>query len=129
MIATVRPSAAATQDALTLRLAVLFAFLAAGGYLLLAVGVLGTGGYQPEPGSEGIAYAAAAGYALGGLLVPLRRRWLWIVGAVINALVMLMFFTAYANDPSVLLSGGGLVTKAAQLPLQVALLALILRRR
>jgi hypothetical protein len=129
MIATLRPRDAVATDTLALRLAVLLAFLAAGGYGLLAAGVLGTGGYQPEPGGEGIVVAAAAGYALGGLLLPLRRRWLWIVGAVINALVMLMFFTAYAGDPSVLLSGGGLATKGAQLPLEVALLFLILRRR
>lgn len=129
MIATLRPRDAVALDTLVLRLAVLCAFLAAGGYGLLAAGVLGTGGFQPEPGSEGIVVAAAAGYALGGLLLPLRRRWLWIVGAVINALVMLMFFTAYAGDPSVLLSGGGLATKGVQLPLQAALLVLILRRR
>jgi len=128
MIATVR-SHATLPDAGALRLAVLFAFAAAGGYLLLAAGVLGTGGYQPEPGGEGIVLAAAAAYALGGLLVPLRRRWLWIVGAVMNALVMFMFFAAYAGDASVLLSSGGLITKGAQLSLEVALLALILRRR
>jgi hypothetical protein len=128
MIATLRPRDAVATDTFALRLAVLFAFLAAGAYALLAAGVLGTGGYQAEPGSEGVVVAAASGYALGGLLLPLRRRWLWIVGAVINALVMLMFFTAYAGDPSVLLSGGGLATKGVQLPLQVALLVLIFRR-
>lgn len=128
MIATVR-SQVVRPDARALRLAVLFALAAAGGYLLLVAGVLGTGGYQPEPGGEGIVLAAAAAYALGALLLPLRRRWLWIVGAVMNALVMLMFFTAYASDASILLSSGGVVTKGAQLSLEVALLALILRRR
>lgn len=129
MIAILRTREAVEPGTRTLRLAILLAFLAAGGYGLLAAGVLGTGGYQPEPGSEGIVVVAAAGYALGGLLLPLRKRWLWIVGAVVNALVMLMFFGAYAGDPSVLLSSGGLVTKSAQLPLEAALLALIFRRR
>lgn len=129
MIATVGPRTVAQQHGVALRLAVLFAWLAAAGYLLLAAGVLGTGGFQSEPGGEGIVVAAAVAYALGGALVLLRRRWLWIVGAVLNALVMLMFFSAYANDPTVLLSGGGLVTKSAQVPLEVALIVLILRRR
>ncbi len=129
MIAAVRPGTRLETGAVALRLAVLFAWLAAGAYLLLAAGVLGTGGYQAEPGGEGIVLVAAAGYALGGLLVLARRRWLWIVGAVVNALVLAMFFAAYAGDPSVLLSGGGLATKGAQLPLEAALLTLILRRR
>ncbi len=129
MIATAGRRAPARTTGVALRLAVPFAWMAAAGYLLLAAGVLGTGGYQAEPGSEGIVVAAAAGYAVGGALVLLRRRWLWIVGAAINALVMLMFFSAYASDPSVLLSGGGLATKVAQIPLEVALLVLILRQR
>lgn len=129
MIATVGPRSATKPAGVALRLAVLFAWAAAAGYLLLAAGVLGTGGYQPESGGEGIVVAAAVGYAVGGALVLLRRRWLWVVGAVINALVMLMFFSAYAADPSVLLSGGGLATKFAQIPLEAALLVLILQRR
>lgn len=129
MTASARPQARPARGALPLRLAVVFAWLAAGAYLLMAAGVLGTGGYQTEAGSEGIVLVAAAGYALGGLLVLARRRWLWIVGAVVNALVMAMFFTAYAGDPSILFSGGGLATKGAQLPLEATLLALLLRRR
>lgn len=128
MIAATQSSHRVAPDALALRLAVLFAWLAAGAYGLLAAGVLGTGGYQPEPGSEGIVLASATCYALGGALVLLRRRWLWIVGAVVNALVLLMFFSAYAGDPSVLLSAGGLATKGAQVPLEVALLVLVFRR-
>lgn len=127
MIAALRPRAAVAPNVVALRLAVALAWLAAAGYALLAAGVLGTGGYQPEPGGEGVVVAAAAAYAAGGGLVLLRRRWLWVVGAVLNALVMLMFFSAYAGDPSVLLSGGGIATKAAQLPLEVALLVLIVR--
>lgn len=129
MIATVRSNAAATSIAPTVWLAVLFAMLTAGGYLLLAAGVLDTGGFQPEPGNQVIVFTAAAWYALGGLLLLLRRRWVWIAGAVFNALVLLMFFSTYAGDTSVLLSSGGLVTKGTQLLLQVVLLAQIVRGR
>ncbi|TVR94661.1 MAG: hypothetical protein EA416_03140 [Trueperaceae bacterium] len=129
MIAAIGPHRRSAQTGAIPRLAALFAWLTAAGYLLLAAGWLGTGGYQSEPGSEGIVIAAAVVYALGGALMLLRRRWLWVTGATFNALVMLMFFAAYASDPSVLLSSGGLVTKAAQLALQVTLLVLIVRRR
>ncbi len=111
------------------RFATLFAGLTALAYLLLALGVLGTGGYQGEPGSEGIVFVAAGCYALGGALVLLRRRWLWILGAVVNALVLVFFIAAYAGDPSVLLSSGGIATKVPQVLLQVWLLALIAGRR
>ena len=129
MIATARSPSRTGSTGLTLRLAIGFAWLTAAGYLLLALGALGTGGLQPEPGAEVIPYTAAGCYALGGLLLLVRRRWLWIVGAVFNALVMLMFFSAYSGDASVLLSSGGLATKSMQLLLQAALLALILRGR
>lgn len=129
MIAAMGQPRAAIRRAASTRLAALFAWLTAAGYLMLALGWLGTGSYQPEPGGEAIVIAAASAYALGGALILLRRRWLWVVGAVLNALVMHMFFTAYASEPSVLLSSGGLVTKASQLALAATLLLLIVRRR
>jgi hypothetical protein len=62
---------------------------------------------------------------IGGLLILLRRRWLWIIGAVINALVILFFVQLYQNRPVVFFSPGGLVSKAAQQLLETALLYLI----
>jgi hypothetical protein len=58
-------------------------------------------------------------------LILARRRWLWIVGAVINALVILFFINLYQDRPEVLFSPGGLVSKAAQLSLEVVLIYLI----
>ncbi len=69
---------------------------------------------------------AAGGYLLGGLLILVRRRWLCIVGAVLNALVILFFVMAYLSRPAVMFSSGGLATKAAQLLLEVCLLVLIM---
>jgi hypothetical protein len=54
-----------------------------------------------------------------------RRRWLWVVGAVINALVILFFIMAYQHRPAVMFSPGGIATKEAQLLLEVCLLVLI----
>jgi hypothetical protein len=96
--------------------------LAALSYLLIGVGRLSTGGIEPPPA---IVAVAALGYACGGLLIPTRQSRLWTVGAIINALVLTVFFQAYAGQPEVLLSSGGLVSKAAEIGLEVVLLWLI----
>jgi len=48
-----------------------------------------------------------------------------IFGASINALVILFFFRMYQNRPAVMFSPGGLVSKIAQILLEVALLYII----
>lgn len=107
-------------------LSVTLALIAAFSYLLIQLGLLGVGNLQPTEEPSGIVYVAAGGYLLGGLLILVRRRWLWIVGAVINALVILFFVMAYLNRPAVMFSPGGLTTKTAQLLLEVSLLFLII---
>ncbi len=72
-----------------------------------------------------IIYVAAGCYLLGGLLILLRWRWLLIFGAGINALVILFFFNLYKDRPGVILSPGGLVSKIAQILLEVALIYVI----
>ncbi len=106
-------------------LAVGLALLAAISYLLIQLGILGVGDLQTNEGPPVIVYIAAGGYVLGGLLILVGRRWLWIIGAVINALVILFFVMMYLNRPSVMFSPGGMATKIAQLLLEVCLLALI----
>lgn len=106
-------------------LAVALALITALAYLLMAWDVLNVGDLQPEEEGGVIVYVAAASYLVGGLLILVRRRWLWITGAVINALVMLFFFMMYQDRPAVLLSPGGLASKAAQLALEAVLIYLI----
>jgi hypothetical protein len=48
------------------------------------------------------------------------------VGAVFNALVIVFYLNLYLERPAVLFSPGGLVSKVAQLLLEVALIYLIL---
>ena len=54
-----------------------------------------------------------------------RRPWLWIIGAVINALVMLLFFRLYQDHPAVMFSPGGIVTKIGPLLVEATLIYLI----
>jgi hypothetical protein len=95
-------------------------------YVLIALGILPVG--NPQVASDGgpIIYVAAGCYIVGGLLILVRRQWLWIIGVVINALVVLFYFMMYQARPEVLFSAGGLATKIPQLLLEVVLLYLII---
>lgn len=106
-------------------LAVALALIAALSYVLIDLHVLAVGDLGSDEMPSGIVYAAAGSYFLGGLLILLRRRWLWIIGALINALVMLIFVSAYLQRPAVMFSPGGLASKAVQLLLEVGLITLI----
>jgi hypothetical protein len=106
-------------------LAVALALFSALSYLLIQLSMLGVGDLQTA-GAPAIPLVAAGCYLIGGLLILVRRRWLWIVGAVINAFVILIFFMAYLNRPLVMFSTGGLTTKVAQLLLEGCLLYLII---
>ncbi|HLO33606.1 MAG TPA: hypothetical protein VK249_30940 [Anaerolineales bacterium] len=106
-------------------LAVALALVAALAYVLIALDFLGIGDLKMGPDGDVIIYVAAGSYLLGGLLILVRRRWLWIIGALINALVMLFFFKLYQERPAVMFSPGGIITKIPQLLLEVALIYLI----
>ena len=107
------------------RLAVALALLVALAYTLIAQGILPIGDLTHVEGPAGIMYTAAGCYLLGGLLILLRRRWLWIAGAIMNGLIILFFVRMYQDKPAVLFSPGGLVSKAAQLLLELILAYLI----
>lgn len=109
--------------------AFVLAFLAAFSYILMELNLLGVGDLGADEKPAGIIYVAAGCYILGGLLILLRKRGLLIFGAVINALVMFFFFSAYLNRATVLFSPGGLVSKTAQVLLEVALLYLIFAKK
>ncbi|MBK9712316.1 MAG: hypothetical protein IPO81_13490 [Kouleothrix sp.] len=106
-------------------LSVALALLAAATYVLIGQRLLGVGDLKTDDGTATITYVAAGGYLLGGLLILPRWRWLWIIGAAINALVILAFYRIHAGEPSVLWSAGGVSSKAAQVLLELSLLYLI----
>ncbi|KPV54465.1 hypothetical protein SE17_03620 [Kouleothrix aurantiaca] len=110
-------------------LSVVLALLVAEAYTLIGLNILGVGDLPSAERPAAVVYAAAGCYLLGGLLILLRRRWLWVAGLLINTLVMWIFFRAYAARPAVLFSSGGLITKAAQIMLELSLIALIIADR
>jgi hypothetical protein len=99
-------------------LAVILALSTALSYALMAFNVLGVGDLQMDEKPAGC-------YLLGGLLILLRNRWLLLFGTFINAMVILFFFNLYQDRPDVMFSPGGLVSKIAQILLEVALIYVI----
>ena len=102
--------------------AVALAFLTALSYILMQFNILDVGDLQVGEKPAGIIYVAAGCYLLGGLLILLRNRWLLLFGAFINAMVILFFFSMYQDRPAVMFSPGGLISKIAQILLEVALI-------
>ena len=106
--------------------AVALALTAALSYVLMALNVLGVGDLQVGEKPINIIFVAAGCYTLGGFLILTRNRWLLLFGAFINAMVVLFFFNLYQDRPAVILSPGGLVSKIAQILLEVALIYVII---
>ena len=105
--------------------AVALALITALTYLLIQFKILGVGDLQIEEDGGAIVYVAAGCYFLGGLLILLRNRWLLLFGAFINAMVILFFFNLYRDRPAVMFSPGGLVSKMAQILLEIVLIYVI----
>jgi hypothetical protein len=103
---------------------VALAFLVALGYMLTELHILRAATLRPEEVPPGI-YAGAF-YIIGGLLIPLSKRWLWAVGAVINAWVIWQFFCVCGGRITAFFSTPGLLITTAQMLLEIGLLYLIL---
>jgi hypothetical protein len=111
---------------------VVLALITAVFYLLMGAGIItvpSLGIKLPslisKDGTQAIAYVAGGCYILGGLLILAKKRWLWIIGLVMNTLVIAFFFMLYRNNPAVMLSLPGLGTKIPQIILDVGLVYLI----
>jgi len=101
------------------------AFIAAVFYVLLAAGIITVPSLADKGDHRAIILVAGGCYILGGLLILAKKRWLWIVGLVMNTLVMGIFFIMYSKNPAVILSLPGLGTKIPQIILEVGLVYLI----
>lgn len=106
-------------------LAVGLAIFTAVTYLLMVWNVLGVGDLQMGEKPAGIIYFAAGCYLVGGLSILIRNRGLLLFGAFINAMVILFFFNMYQDRPAVIFSPGGLISKIAQVLLEIALIYVI----
>lgn len=109
----------------TIYICLALAVIAAATYFLMGLDVLQPGDLSPEDAPPAITWVIGGCYIVGGGLILLRRRWLWITGAVINLLVIVFFVVMYAGRPDVMFSAPGLITKISQLLLEAGLVYLI----
>ena len=101
------------------------AFIAAIFYVLLAAGIISVPSLASKDWQRTLIYVAAGCYVLGGLFILAKKRWLWIVGLVMNTLVMAFFFIMYSSNPAVIFSLPGLGIKIPQIIVEVGLVYLI----
>ena len=101
------------------------AFISAVFYVLLAASIITVPSLASKDWQHVLIYVAGGCYILGGLLILAKKRWLWIIGLVMNTLVMVFFFVMYSKNPAVILSLPGLGTKIPQIILDVGLVYLI----
>jgi multisubunit Na+/H+ antiporter MnhG subunit len=103
--------------------------VAALGYFLMGIGVIQPGSYDTNSAPTGIVWVACGCYVVGGALILLKRRNLWITGTVINAIVILFFYARYRSQSDIMLSAPGLITKIAQILLEAGLIYLIIKSK
>jgi hypothetical protein len=103
----------------------ILAFITAVFYLLLAAGIITVPSSASKDWQKTLIYVAGGCYILGGLLILANKRWLWIIGLVMNTLVMAFFFIMYRSNTAIILSLPGLGTKIPQIILDMGLIYLI----
>ena len=104
----------------SMALAAALIYILAGAGILYYGDLVGTGEAPPF-----IFFVAGAFYILVGWLVRPERRRLRITLAVVNLLVIIIFFQMWFGRPDVLTSAAGLGTKIAQALLEIGLFYLI----
>lgn len=114
----------ATKSIMLLCLAL--ALISALVYVFLILGIMKAGEMAPEGEVPTFFYIVPASYVIGGLLILLKKRRLWIAGAVLNIIPIVVFYAAYAGKPDVMLSAPGLIAKTSQILLEIGLIYLIL---
>jgi len=105
------------------------AMVAALGYFLMGIGVIHPGDLIEEDAPPAIVWVMCGCYVIGGLLILLKMRRLWITGATINAFVVVVFIVMYLDQLDVMFSAPGLITKIAQILLEIGLIYLIVKSR
>jgi hypothetical protein len=99
-------------------------------YILLLTGVLEVS-LKANEGPPAVFYLIPVAYLVGGTVIFLKKRTLWITGAILNAVPILGFYAGYIylGKWDVIISAPGLITKIAQILLEAGLLYLIIKSK
>lgn len=106
----------------------LLALIAALAYVLMGVGVLKPGSLAEDgEAMPSFFYVIPAAYVLMGAVIFFKKRWLLILDTAITVFTIVVFYVMYPDQPDVMWSAPGLITKIAQVLLLAGLLYLIAR--
>jgi hypothetical protein len=96
-------------------------------YILAGAGIISIGLVEEGEAPPFIMYVAGVFYVIFGVLVRINKRWVRLSLAVINGLIILIFYQMWWGNTDVLMSPGGLGTKIAQFLLETGLIYLIIK--
>ena len=94
-------------------------------YVLMGIGIMEVPELTSDEAMPAFYYVIPAAYVIIGLLIYVKKRWLLMTLASVNAFTIVVFYSAYATQPGVMLSAPGLITKIAQVILEAGLIYLI----
>jgi hypothetical protein len=77
----------------------------------------------------GFDWIAGGFYAIAGLALLWKKRWITIALAVINIIPIAVFYFMWAGRPDVMWSAPGLITKIAQILLETGLIYLLVKNK
>ena len=104
------------------------AMAAALGYILMNAGIIHPGNLQSDIELP-IGYILGLVYLVMGVLLLSRWRWIRIAEIIVVLITIIGFYAMYADQPDVMWSTPGLITKIAQVLMLAGLVYLLLKTR
>jgi hypothetical protein len=104
------------------------AVVAALAYILMGLGVLVPGNLDTSEGGS-MPYFIGVVYLIMGVLIISKWRWIKIASAAIVLVTIIGFYAMYTDQPDVMWSAPGLITKIAQVLMLAGLIYLIVKSR
>ncbi len=105
------------------------AFIASIGYFLMGAGVIHAADLTQKDAPPPFAWIAGAFYLAAGLLLFVKKHWIPVALVIINVFPILIFYVMWRSRSDVMFSAPGLITKIAQIMLEIGLIFVLLNTR
>jgi len=105
------------------------ALISALAYVLMGIGVMSPEDLESGDPTPAFFYIIPTFYVIYGITVLLKKRWLWITVALLNAFTIIMFYVMYVGRTDIMLSAAGLITKIDQILMEMGLIYLIVTHK
>lgn len=105
---------------------VILALIAAAVYLLMGDTTISAPAVSSTTEPSILMSLAGDCYALGALMILIRKRWLWISGLAVNTLVIALSLAISVQRPEIVFSPPGTATLITQVLLELGLAYLVI---